>query len=472
LTISDFVWHIVGVIFASLGLLLIYFFTQRVFRSYRDSHIATILDFVKVRIQKKTLEKLRIFTSKPSSQAFLVILILAVSLLIRLLLFRIQGYYGDLDHFRNWYNFTAEKGLYSFYDSTQSDYPPFNVYIFFLFGKLAHALGPGSLNFITKLPSNLFDIATAYLIFRFVRQRYSFPFALGAMTVYAFNPATIFDLAVWGQMDSVYTFFMVASLFSVTRSKYELSAGLFSLAILTKPQSVVLLPVIAYLMLKNGGWKRVVTSAAIFFILIFLVIIPFHWDNPIKFIVDRYGGYNKYAATSLNAYNFWALLGFGKSDTMHHLGLSYQMLGIIAFLIFAAFVMWQFHRRPGNEATIYAVFLLMFGFFMLMTRMHERYLFPVFALLALSFSLRHTVWLYVGLTGTYLANLVYVMSMLNAGKYIPVGHWSLYVLLPINAIVFFYAIWSFWRMQRANKATEPPETPHVPPDPKLPEAVA
>src|SRR4030042_7085427 len=113
----------------------------------------------------------RFLLAEPRGQVFLVILTLAVSLLIRLLLFRYHGYYIDENSFKAWYNTAADKGLYGFYDSTWSDYPPFNIYIFWLFGKLAHAIGPGSLNLLIKLPQNLFDIATAYLIFRFLRPR-------------------------------------------------------------------------------------------------------------------------------------------------------------------------------------------------------------------------------------------------------------------------------------------------------------
>jgi len=399
-------------------------------------------------MQINALERLQRFASKPGGQIFLIVLTLAVSLLVRVLLFRYHGYYIDENSFKAWYNTAAEKGLYGFYDSIWSDYPPFNIYIFWIFGKLSHAIGSGSLDLLIKLPQNLFDLATAYIIFRFVRQRYSFLFALGAMAVYALNPATIFDLAVWGQFDSVYTFFMVASLYSVMRSKYELSGGLFALAILTKPQSVVLLPVLAYLMLKNGGWKRALSSAVVFFVLLFLVILPFHWNNPITFLVDRYEGYNLYPYNSLNAYNFWAYLGFWKPDSVPHLGLSYQIWGIIVFVIFVSFVMWQFHRKPGGRAPLFAVFLLAFGFFMVMTRMHERYLFPVLALLAMSFSPRYSPWLYLGITGTFFANLAYVMSVLNADSSIPAGHWSIYVLSSINALLFFYAMWSFWKMQR------------------------
>ena len=410
-------------------------------------------------MQTKALERLQSFASEPRGQVFLVILTLAVAMLVRLLLFHYHGYYIDEGTFKAWYNIAAEKGLHNFYDSTWCDYPPFSIYIFWLFGKLAHAIGPGSLDILIKLPQNLFDLATAYLIFRFLRPKYSSLFSLGVMAVYAFNPALIFDLAVWGQFDSIYTFFMVASLYALLRSKYEISGGLFSLAILTKPQSVILLPVLAYVMLRNGGWKRAVSSGTVFIALVFLIIVPFHWSNPITFLIDHYSGYSVYPYNSINAYNFWALLGFWKTDTVTHLGLTYQIWGILAFVIFAAFVMWQLHRRYEQKAAIFAVFLLMFGFFMLMTRIHERYLFPVFALLAMSWSGRFTfrrltTWIYLGLTGTYLANLVYVMSMLNAGAFIPDGHWSIYVLAPMNAILFFFAIWSFWRMQRSKPAIE------------------
>jgi len=398
----------------------------------------------------------RYLVSNPRGQAIFIVITLGFSLAVRLLLFSQQGYYVDEASFTAWYNTAAERGLRSFYDVIWCDYPPLNVYLFWIFGKLSHAFGPDSLTILLKLPQNLFDLATAYLIFSFMRTRYPYLFSLGAMTVYVLNPATIFDLAVWGQMDSVYVFFMVGSLYAAMRSKYELSSGVLSLAILTKPQSVVLLPVVAYLILKNGGWKRALSSGAVFIVLVFIVIAPFHWDNPIAFLIDRYAGYNIYPYNSLNAYNFWALLGFWKSDTVHHLGLSYQQWGIVAFVLFTAFVIWQLHRRPEGRAPVFATFLLAFGFFMLMTRMHERYLFPVFAFLALSFSPRISPWVYIGLTISYFFNLAYVLSILNSGSFIPDGHWSVYALVPANAIMFFYSIWDFYRMQKAKHFEEMP----------------
>jgi len=217
---------------------------------------------------------------------------------------------------------------------------------------------------------------------------------------------------------------------------------------------------------RNGDWRRVLSSSAVFGAVVFLVILPFNWDNPIAFLLDRYisdtAGYNVYPYNSANAYNFWALLGFWKSDTIVHLGLTHQQWGSVAFGAFAAFVMWQLHRRCEPRSAIFAVFLLLFGFFMLMTRIHERYLFAVFALLALGWYTRFTLWIYIGLTATYLATLVYVMSILNAGTFIPDGHWSIYVLAPANIILFALSTWSFYRMQRRPLETEAQPPPQLP----------
>jgi 4-amino-4-deoxy-L-arabinose transferase-like glycosyltransferase len=182
-----------------------------------------------------------------------------------------------------------------------------------------------------------------------------------------------------------------------------------------------------------------------------------------------------YPYTSLNAYNIWALFGFWEGDTVSHWGLTYQQWGIAAFAALTAFILWQLHRRFDQRSALFAAFLLMFAFFMVMSRMHERYLFPVFALFAMSWYVRGTIWIYLGLAITYLANLAYVMSTLNAGTFIPDGHWSIYVLAPVNILLFGLALWAFYRRQRAGTADSdfqpPPEAPPPLPPPEIPPAL-
>jgi hypothetical protein len=98
--------------------------------------------------------------------------------MVRLLLFPTQGYVNDMNTFAYWFNTAAEHGPRVFYSVVSwCDYPPFNVYFFWGFGSLARALslsGTPSIFYIIKLLPNLFDTATAFLIFVFVRKRLRF----------------------------------------------------------------------------------------------------------------------------------------------------------------------------------------------------------------------------------------------------------------------------------------------------------
>jgi len=209
--------------------------------------------------------------------------LLSLSFLLRLLLFPTQGYVNDLNCFASWFNTAAEHGPRVFYSVVSwCDYPPFNVYFFWGLGSLAKVLSLSStpaIFYIIKLLPNLFDIAIAFLIFVFVRKRLDFKAAMLATTLYAFNPVVIFNAAVWGQFDSIYTFLLVLSLMLALASKPEPSAVTFTLGLLTKPQSIALLPLIAFLIFKKNGWQRLLTSLLTGAAALFAVILTFEWNN-------------------------------------------------------------------------------------------------------------------------------------------------------------------------------------------------
>jgi dolichyl-phosphate-mannose-protein mannosyltransferase len=380
--------------------------------------------------------------------------LLALSFVVRFLLFPTQGYVNDLNTFASWFNTAAQVGPRTFYNVVSfCDYPPFNVYFFWGFGSLAKALslsGTTAIFSIVKLLPNLFDIATAFLIFVFVRQRLNFKSALLATALYAFNPAVVFNTAVWGQFDAIYTFFLVLSLMLALASKPELSAVTFTLGILTKPQSIALLPLIAFLIFRKNGWRRLLTSVLAGAATVFAVILPFEWSNPVTFLSNIYfGAYEGYAVTSVNAFNTWALGGLWVSDG------NLFILGWVLFGAFAAFTLYVLHKRfnaSGEMLVLFSAFMILFGFFMLPTRIHERYLFPAISLLALMFPfIKKARLLYVVLTATLLANVSYVLYWLNvyaaAGyTYSPnlSGDPVVLVVSLINLMSFLYVLVLMW----------------------------
>ena len=343
--------------------------------------------------------------------------LLLLSFLVRVLLFSISGYKNDLITFTAWFNAAAEHGPRVFYNVIWSDYPPFNVYLFWAFGSIGRqlALSGTNLVYLIKLLPNLFDMATTFLIFVFVRKRFDFNTSLLTVALYAFNPAVIFNAAIWGQYDAIYTFFLVLSLMLFFASKPKLSAMAFALGVLTKPQSIALAPLIVFLICRKYGWRRLFTSILAAAATLFVVIIPFEWSNPVSFLADIYfGAYQGYAYTTVNAFNLWAVGGMWVRETSALFAIGWIMFGASA-----AFVLFVLHRhfdKSGKLLILYAAFMLFFSFFMLPTRIHERYLFPALSILALMLPFSKkirpiykrvllTYWYYIPISILYLPSI-------------------------------------------------------------------
>jgi Gpi18-like mannosyltransferase len=352
----------------------------------------------------------------------IVLVLLFLAFIVRFAFFANQGYQTDTGDFSAWFQRAAEIGPRGFYSNNYwSDYPPLNIYFFSLFGLLAKGLGVfGStlFTYVMKLPPNLFDLATAFIIFAFVRKRLSFKWALAATSLYAFNPASIVNAAVWGQFDALYTFFLVFSLYLMFDSKPKLAAVAFMLGVLTKPQSIALAPLMVYLMYRKFGWKTLSVSILVAVATVFAVILPFEWSNPVSFLSNIYfTAYGTYSYTSINAFNLWGFGGMWQPDNTQGI-INFYMIGWLMFAALATCTLYLVHKRlkVSNELIVlFGAFMLFFGFFMLPTRIHERYMFPALSMLALMFPFFKKMRpMYLVLTLTCFVNQWYVLDRLVA----------------------------------------------------------
>ncbi len=387
--------------------------------------------------------------------------VLVAAFLVRVLLFSQQGYPIDTNDFTSWFNTAASGGIRSFYQNTWSDYPPVNVYIFWFFGNIANAastIGTNAVN-IVKLAPTLFDLATAGLIYMFLRKQFGFKQTLITTALYAFNPAIIFNVAWWGQFDAIYTFFLVLSLMLALKKKPELAAIIYAIALLTKPQGIALLPLVALVIFMKDGIKRTLTSIAAFAATIFLVILPFEWGNPITFLSNIYfGAYGGYQYTSINAFNIWGMFGMWVPDD------GFFVLGWILFAFFAGlflFVTYKRFREEGEPLVFFSAAMLFFAFFMLPTRIHERYLFPVLSVLAILFLFyKKSRIMYAALTGTVLANAAYVLYWLNVSYPNASPNLSgdpvVLVVSIINLVMFLYGTLLMIGIYRGQRMKEKP----------------
>ena len=159
-----------------------------------------------------------------------------------------------------------------------------------------------------------------------------------------------------------------------------------------------------------------------------------------------FGAYGGYAYTSINAFNLWALYGLWVPDG------SLYIVGWALFGAFTVFVLYSLHKRfkvSNDFLAIFSAFMLLLAFFMLPTRIHERYLFPAISMLALMFPLSKKIRpLYAVLTATFLINQAYILYWLN--KSYPnaapnlTGDPVVLVVSGINLLMLLYASILMW----------------------------
>lgn len=381
---------------------------------------------------------------------YTAVLVFTLSLVIRIY-FALDtfGYNSDIVCFKSWAMFSAEKGLNHFYSGEIfADYPPGYIYILFIIGKIRSLLSinPDSQVFVMmlKMPAIIADIIISYIIYKESSGRLNKKAALLLSVLYLFNPAVIFDSSVWGQVDSVFTLLLLLSFIWMDKRHAEFSIVLFIAAVLVKPQSLMFTPVFIYFLIKKKDLKLFFKS--IFYgVLIFVcAVIPFAAGKPALWIINKYlSTVGSYPYAAINAFNLYTLLGANWiSDTSGFLGISYKTFSsiiIVLTVIFSGIIYFRAHRNRQFKAASFIVITV----FMLVTDMHERYLYPALCFLLMCYDLMSSksyLMLFAGFSITSFLNVVYVLEMSYKGIYqIPVNRLIIVIsVLNIFLLICFY----------------------------------
>ena len=180
-------------------------------------------------------------------QKHILLILIAVGLLLSLLLrLSLRGWLMyDMEGFLlPWYNDIKEKGIIWFISSGISDYHV--LYQLLLY--IATLLPFDSVTNI-KLISIVFDyltaIAMAYGIWVLQPQNKGRKLlATATLVISSLLPIVIFNSAMWGQCDIIYTFFIVLSVKEIMKDRYLAAFIMFSLSFAFKLQAVFFLPVL------------------------------------------------------------------------------------------------------------------------------------------------------------------------------------------------------------------------------------
>jgi predicted membrane-bound dolichyl-phosphate-mannose-protein mannosyltransferase len=342
-------------------------------------------------------------------------------------LFPHSGFATDLASYASWAETLWTHGPGGFYAHAGfADYPPGYLYLLWPIGYLIHLFPDFQAEDIIKVGPILLDLAVGFVLYRLVRSwsgsgARGDRLALAAGALYLFNPVTWYDSALWGQTDAAGALVMLLGVAALIRGNSEGAAAMAVVAAMVKPQfGVVMIPLVAVVLLKRhlfdpgsgprhrpllpgriGQWLRerqgpvrLATTFVVAWAVFFAMALPFGM-GPVEYIVFLARTAGGYPYVTVNAYNPWALVGVGGhpalassdfwiGDTVPFLGpISPVVIG--TFLLLTGFVLTLFavYRRPDRTGILIGAVVLSAAFFVLPTRVHERYLFPVFAFLPL-----------------------------------------------------------------------------------------
>jgi len=349
----------------------------------------------------------RVASQLQNRRALLVLF--ALGLVIRLILARhSEGLAFDVGLFREWSDRLVQRGPARFYETGYfADYPPGYLYVLFVLGKLSVLLRgePPSVG-VLKLPAIIADLGVALfaglLAARLTRRTltgWTTP-PVAAAAAILLNPGLILVSAVWGQVDSVLALLVLAGIYALAGPpglmRELFGVALFAIAIATKPQAVLAMPILAIVLVRRHlrsdvpalrAWISVLARITLY--LVFATAIVVGMFAPFGVRPAQIPGFYQnagsvYRFTSLWAFNIWGVFGFYRRDvepnalTVGGVPAYYIALSVFAVAVAALMVLaWRsLSRRVDAKAVaLFGAVAVTCTAFALLTRMHERYLY-------------------------------------------------------------------------------------------------
>ena len=364
-----------------------------------------------------------------------------------------------MEFWRQWAVTIHRNGLAHAYNSTINYFP---VYVYALW---IYDLVQGT---EANIIAHIYSIKALFICFDFLplvvlcafRQKlltYKIPYLFLLL-----NIAYVFNSMMWGQIDSIYT--NLAFLAIITTLAYPVwGILLYLLALNTKQQAIVFLPVMAIVSLYSiRNWGTVIKAVLAVAVVQLLLLLPFLGSGGAgKMVSIVTNTVDLYHNLSICAFNFWYLVVPGNPyfidarDTWFLF--SYTITGFMLFAVAAIKVwlplakrMWQL-KKDGmamDDKTWQLLFLctglICLYFFYSNSQMHERYAHPIIIFFFFYGVVSKNYKLYI------LASIPYFLSLDKCyPDYLPITHYKIIYASRIIALWYtatvIYGSWLYYR---------------------------
>lgn len=382
-------------------------------------------------------------------------LLLLLGLSVRIFIGRYaQGFDSDITTFKAWGYTVANTPLTEVYHSSAFlDYPPGYLYVLLILEKLRGVLSlsyeSSAYTFLIKLPSILTDLLCGGVLLWLGRKKLGERSALLLSAAYLFCPAVIINSARWGQVDSFCTAILLVSVLLLYREHYAPAALLYGLSIACKPQMLIFAPMYLFFAIKRKKWVQLPIGVLCALFMILLTAAPFTEGFDFLWLLDRYKGtldyYNYY---SINAYNFWTLIGWNWKTLPDGFGKTALTLATpVLATALCGVVLLKSKRR---DALFACAPVLMGVMYLFSVKMHERYLFPsvLFLLLAYAFTPDNRLLrAFAAVSTAHYLNVAHVLYLfVDCGGYYSPNEPAMRVIAVLQCAAIVYSVWAVLRV--------------------------
>lgn len=304
-----------------------------------------------------------------------------------------RGMWIDFEYWTDWALKIHRHGITNIYNDGKTDYHPIFLYVLYIYGVIqgSEDLIVANINHI-KIFGLIFDFLPIVVLCAFrkrlIKEEIPYLFLL-------LNMAYLFNSVIWGQVDSVHTnLSFLAILLGFTNP--ILSAFLFAIALATKLQAIIYIPILGIVWLYGIRNRNTLLSVmAVFAGTLILVALPFiiagTFSGLWQVVTSAVG---RYPYVSICAFNLWYIISTGdlgtRPDSTVYFILTYKQIGLLLFMGASALlllpVLFRIIRlRLANlpitsntqKMLMLSVGLVAFSFFYFNTQMHERYASPI-----------------------------------------------------------------------------------------------
>jgi len=299
------------------------------------------------------------------------------------------------------------EGIFALFWTVNINIPAFPSGIITFFDKRLYAA-------LLQLPAILADFGIAYLLYKIASDIKNRRAGKIAAVVFLINPVIWYNSAVWGQTDATVNFFGLLAFYLLFKNKPTLSVAAFAASLFIKISLAIFLPIYLILLVKKYDLRKLALFVLPSVIAILLLTLPFSLSsgrNPLSWLIhlytDKVLAQQQHVITA-NAFNLWgALTGLHLQPNSQMLGpLTFEAWGNILLATALAPILYLVIKKQDEKIVYWALAMTAFSVFMLLTNMHERYLFPMFPYFTiLAILYRRLIPVYVAVSAVNLVNL-------------------------------------------------------------------